>query len=208
MKKIIERYDDVAAKYNEEYCLKEESDIVKEFLHFLKKGDRVLDVACGPGNITNFFARRGVKIEGVDLSSGMLAIARKNHPKIKFRKMDMRKLNYADKSFDALLCSYALYHLTKKQALTALKEFNRVLKPGGTLMLIVQEGSGEGMVADTLKPGTKIFINRMSEAELKRLFKKIGFEFVKSLKRKPMKGEFPYNKLGVIARKPAAGSHC
>ena len=85
------------------------------------------------------------KIVGIDLSDGMLEVARQNAlaqgfaDRVEFRKMDAESLNCQDESFDAVVSLFALRHFPHPE--TALQEMHRVLRPGGRLVLAVGSGA-------------------------------------------------------------------
>ncbi len=207
VKMNIEDYDAIAGEYDKAYdtkdILADDKPFVEKFSSLVKPGARVLDVGCGTGRLTKFLSKKGYKVEGIDLSKKMLEIAQKNFPKTKFRLMDLRKLEYGNEEFDALFIGFTLYHLPKKEVPTALKEFNRVLKPNGILFIIHQEGSEEKIIIEPLDETRKLFVNLMNEAEFKELFDKTGFEIIGTMRRKPKPEtkELPFNKLCVYARK-------
>ena len=103
----------------------------------LKKGDEVLDVACGTGLVT-FRAASAVGVSGsvlgTDISEKMISgstnVAQKNRlSHVTFERMDAESLNIPDSSFDVALCSLGLMYVP--EPLKSLKEMRRVLKPGG-----------------------------------------------------------------------------
>lgn len=93
---------------------------------------KVLDVGCG--NARNLCIFRG-ELVGVDSSAKMLDYARKNCPKAKFVKASAEHLPFENSSFDFVLCT-AVLHLVKDREL-AVKEIQRVLKPGGKAIFAV-----------------------------------------------------------------------
>lgn len=96
-------------------------------------GDRVLDVATGPGYVAARAAARGATPVGVDLSPGILALARHLHPALDFRRADAQRLPLPDGAFDAVVAGFLLPHLADHAR--ALGEFARVLRPGGAVAL-------------------------------------------------------------------------
>jgi SAM-dependent methyltransferase len=103
-------------------------------------GQRVLDVACGTGAFACDAARRvqpGGAVIGLDRNDGMLAVARRKAPGIEWRQGRAESLPFADGSFDAVGCQFALMFFEDRIA--ALKEMWRVLKPGGRLAVAVWE---------------------------------------------------------------------
>lgn len=75
--------------------------------HFLVRPEKILDVACGTGNITIPLSRKGYKVWGLDISPDMLSIAenkaRAAKLKIKFLNQDMQNIKI-NESFDCVLC--------------------------------------------------------------------------------------------------------
>lgn len=101
-------------------------------------GHRVLDIACGTGVVTRDiaaivgYARPPV---GLDLSAGMLEVARSIAPQVEWRQGDADHLPFADGSFDRVVCQYGLMFF--RDPVRALSEMLRVLRPGGRLAVAV-----------------------------------------------------------------------
>lgn len=97
-------------------------------------GQRVLDAGCGAGTHAAALIQRGATVEGLDLSAGLLAIARRRlGPDVPLRQADLSQpLPYADSMFDAVLASLVLHYL--EHWTPTLREFHRVLVPGGRLV--------------------------------------------------------------------------
>lgn len=101
-----------------------------------KKGERILDAACGEGFFSRAFAGSGAEIIGVDISSELIAIAKKLSPEGVFHAAPIDNLSFAkDKSFDKALCVLALQNIEEPSR--ALKEIARILKPGGILVIVL-----------------------------------------------------------------------
>lgn len=102
----------------------------------LTNGMRVLDVACGPGLVTQC-AREIVgpqgSVVGLDPSIGMLREAQKG-PCDRLVRGVGERLPFPDRSFDFLSMGYALRHVS--DLTTAFLEYRRVLKPGGIVLLL------------------------------------------------------------------------
>jgi arsenite methyltransferase len=102
----------------------------------LRAGQRVLDVASGPGSTALLLATEyGITVDGVDLGDASLARARAAaeraglSARVMFRRADAERLPYGDATFDAVLCECAFCTFPDKT--TAAREFARVLTPGG-----------------------------------------------------------------------------
>jgi SAM-dependent methyltransferase len=91
----------------------------------------LLDIATGPGSVAAKARGRGAACIGVDLSPGMIALARVSHPDIDFRVAEVEHLPFADRSFDAIVCNFGLGHFPWPEAAAA--ECRRTLKVGGRM---------------------------------------------------------------------------
>jgi SAM-dependent methyltransferase len=101
-------------------------------------GDRVLDVACGPGNFTRDFAQAASEglVVGIDASAPMLDVAVRDteSANVAYLRGDACALPFRDGSFDAVCCFAALYLI--EDPMRALEEILRVLAPGGRVALL------------------------------------------------------------------------
>lgn len=95
----------------------------------LHSGMALLDVACGPGYSAGRAAARGATAIGIDFADAMVAEARRLFPDAEFRHGDGEALDFADTSFDAVVCPFGLLHMPDPDG--AIAEAARVLRPGG-----------------------------------------------------------------------------
>lgn len=105
-------------------------------------GAHVLDAGCGTGRIARYLVDRGLSVVGVDLSPGMLAMARRDHPDLELHEGSLTALPLADASVDGVVFWYSLIHLSDEELRVALAEAVRVLRPGGHVLLAFQKGEG------------------------------------------------------------------
>jgi len=110
----------------------------------IRPGDRVLDVACGPGNFTRDFADAAGEglVVGLDASESMLGVAVRDteSPNVAYLRGDACELPFRDDSFDAVCCFAALYLI--EDPMRALEESVRVLAPGGRVALLTSCNRG------------------------------------------------------------------
>ena len=98
-----------------------------------KSGEKVLDIAAGTGTSSMAFLAPGVEVIAADFSQGMLAEGRKRYPQLTFVFADAMKLPFKDAEFDVVTMSFGLRNVSDHKV--ALGEFQRVLKPGGRLVI-------------------------------------------------------------------------
>jgi len=133
-KATAEGYDEwIAADFQDQY--ETNWNILTKYL---TPSFRVLDVGCGPGGLSIRLSRQCHEVLGVDVTPQMIEVAEKKlagePANVSFQQADACALPFEDHSFDAVMSVNALQ--TMDQPEMALMEMNRVLRPGGELLLI------------------------------------------------------------------------
>jgi trans-aconitate methyltransferase len=105
--------------------------------------ERIVDLGCGTGHLTNRIASTGADVVGVDASASMIETARETYPEIEFVRADAREFSFGD-PFDAVFSNAALHWITEQDAV--LDSVAATLCPGGRF---VAELGGTGNV-DTI----------------------------------------------------------
>ena len=103
-------------------------------------GGPVGDLGCGPGRIAGYLAGLGLEVVGVDLSPGMIEVARREHPAVRFEVGTMAALPFADGALAGALAWYSVIHTPEERQAELYAEFARVVRPGGILLLAFQVG--------------------------------------------------------------------
>ena len=98
-------------------------------------GGQVADVGCGPGYVTRHLRELGVDAFGIDLSPEMVAIARRDHPDIRFDVGTMTALDVADGSLGGVLAFWSVIHVPDDEVPGVFAEFRRVLRPARPLLV-------------------------------------------------------------------------
>jgi ubiquinone/menaquinone biosynthesis C-methylase UbiE len=116
-----------------------------------QRGEKVLDVACGAGELSLAVARKGCEVCGVDMSAAAIEYARALSHRAgiscRFEIADAERLPFPDGFFDKVICSSSMEHFGDDSR--ALREMTRVLRPGGRVVLTVD--SLNRPISDKLK---------------------------------------------------------
>jgi ubiquinone/menaquinone biosynthesis C-methylase UbiE len=108
----------------------------------LAVGTQVADVGCGTGRLLPYLAGRGLSPRGVDLSPGMIEVARREHPGFPYEVADLRELPFPDASLAGVTCWFSLIYLAPDVRERAFAELARVVMPGGHLVAAFKHGDG------------------------------------------------------------------
>ena len=117
-------------------------DTFKIFCSLIKneKGE-ILDVACGPGNITRYLLQQNpqYKILGIDLAPNMIELALINNPLSQFLLLDCKNIKMLEKKFDAIMCGFFLPYLSKEEAKQFIEDAAGVLVKDVVLYISTME---------------------------------------------------------------------
>ena len=169
-------YDRVVQEFARQHHAPLEGDLLAQaqtLVQHVGRGGQVLDIGCGTGRDMLFFESQGITVTGLDLSAGMLAFARRQvHGGLAL--MNMCRIGFQAASFDGAWSCASLLHVPKQDAPIALQEMRRVLRPGGMLLLTLQEGNSESWDAGYVE-GVERFFARYQASEMSRMLTGNGF---------------------------------
>ncbi len=133
--KSAKYYDEIYASMEKDYSAETKKLIRLIQKHKKTGGHKLLDVACGTGMHSNFLNQH-YHVEGLDLDSKMLSVARKKYPGIKFHHGDMLDFNL-NRKFDIVTCLFSSigYVRTKSNLAKAIRNMAGHLLPGGVLLV-------------------------------------------------------------------------
>jgi SAM-dependent methyltransferase len=139
-------------------------------------GTSVADVGCGTGRLEPYLAARGLSPTGIDLSSQMTKVARRDYPGFGFSVADLRRLPFRDASLAGVVCWYSLMFLAPSDRPAAFAGLARVLKPGGYLVTAFKAGDSQLRRAGrSTGLGVEFDIYWLSTDEMERQATEAGF---------------------------------
>ncbi len=103
-------------------------------------GERILDLGCGPGQLTKKIAESGAQVVGLDASPEMIGQARRNYPELRFALQDASAMQF-ENEFDAVFSNAALHWMLDPAAV--VRAVAKALRPGGRFVL---EMGGKGNI--------------------------------------------------------------
>jgi SAM-dependent methyltransferase len=151
---------------------------------------RMLDVGCGTGSLLTLLARdeRAELLVGLDYAKEMVrraadkSAASEHAEKLQVINGDSERLPLADQSFDIVTCCNSFHHYPHQAA--AIREFRRVLRPGGRLVLI--DGFRDNVVGwvvfDVAVALAEKHVHHASWSELRTMIREAGFDHVRQRK--------------------------
>lgn len=138
----------------------------------------IIDAGCGPGHWTNFLAQRGSNARGIDRVPEFIAHSASSYPALDFAIEDLDSVVAADNSVGGILAWYSLIHYEPSDIHVPLREFSRVVRPGGSLLVGFFEGPAVEKFDHAVTPAYRWSVDAIT-AELAGA----GFEIVESFVR-------------------------
>jgi SAM-dependent methyltransferase len=205
---IRESYDRLADEYTRRIADELQHkpldrELLDRFAKHTKGRGEVCDMGCGPGHIARYLRQAGASVFGLDLSPGMLVQARKLNPDIPFREGNMMSLDIPDGTLAGIAAFYAIVNLPKQSLPVVFREFQRVLRPHGLLLLAFHTGD-EVLHEDELW-GQKISMDFLlfPPSEIKLDLEAAGFTIEEVIERDPYpEVEYQSRRTYIFARKP------
>jgi len=196
--KIVSMFDDIAPTYDKANRVMSmgvdrswrKKGCNKAFEFYAKDTiDRIVDVACGTGDMMDYWRRQAQKkglsvgeLIGVDPSEGMVGVGREKFPEFTYHIAKATEIPLEDASVDFLSITYGIRNVVEREA--ALLEFNRVLKPGGMVVIL-----------EFMKNENPSLLGRIRDFYMNRILPKVGGFISKNLEAY----EYLPNSIGTFA---------
>jgi ubiquinone/menaquinone biosynthesis C-methylase UbiE len=175
--------------------------LLNRFAEELRGGGTAADLGCGPGHVTSYLHAQGLSMVGVDLSPGMVGVARARVPDGEFRVGDMSTLDFADGSLAGVVSFYSIVHFDGESLSSIFREMRRVLQPEGLVLMSFHIGSETVHLDDLFGAAVSLYFRfHQPEAVIASLCSS-GFRVVEKIEREPYAGaEYPSRRCYLLAR--------
>ena len=168
-KEYQERFGDTSAYHEsfDAFC-----DAVKH------KDASILELACGPGNITSYLLRKrpDFKILATDLSPNMLKVAKQHNRAAEFTLMDCRELLKLNRKFDGIVMGFCLPYLSMEETQKLFQDAASMLISGGAVYISTMEDDYAKSGFQKSSKGDEIFMHFYTEELLSGMLKQSGLE--------------------------------
>jgi SAM-dependent methyltransferase len=177
-------YDVIADSYDSATRIPSEEFLEHQVAFAERVTGRLADLGCGPGRDLTRFGH--LDVVGVDLSAGMLAIAKERGPVV---QGDLRHPPLLDSSLDGIWSSASLLHVPRPDVPATLQAWHGLLRPGGTLGLSTSLGEGEGWekvpyeVPHEQRESDERWFVHHDEDDLLALLREVGFTVERTTRR-------------------------
>jgi ubiquinone/menaquinone biosynthesis C-methylase UbiE len=177
----VKKFDEFASEYAERFM-----NIDSYHAHFDRfcdltrnKQPKILELACGPGNVTRYLKQRfrDSEIIAIDLAPRMIDIAKRTVSGVDFRVMDVREIKTLNIQFDSIMCSFCLPFLSKKDTFQLISNCAKRLVNKGILYISTMEGdeSKAGFESTSFSGDSKVYFNYHKQYDLEKALIANGF---------------------------------
>jgi ubiquinone/menaquinone biosynthesis C-methylase UbiE len=200
-------YSRVAAEYAEKFfgelAYKPlDRDLLNRFIREAGPLGPLCDMGCGPGQIARFLKDGGAEAIGMDLSAEMVAQAQKLNPGIPFQVGNMLMLNVPDTSWGGIAAFYSIIHIPRLQLPDVLREFFRVLLPGGKLLVAFHVGAETNHLDVWWDKPVSLDFNFLQPGDIRQYMENAGFIIEDVIIRAPYAEEHQSQRAYLFGRKP------
>ena len=143
-KETFDTWNNIASLYQDKFM---DMDLYNSTYDYIcnavsKPGAKLLEIGCGPGNITKYLLskRPDFEILGIDIAPNMIELAKLNNPTADFAAMDIRQISKLESKYDGIIAGFCLPYLSQTEANELIFNAFNLLNDDGLLYLSFVEG--------------------------------------------------------------------
>ena len=185
-KETFETWNKVASLYQDKFM---NLDLYNETYDFIcntiiKEKAKILDIGCGPGNITKYILSRRPEFDvfGIDIAPNMIELAKINNPTASFAVMDCREIDRITTKYDAIVCGFCLPYLSQADSQKLITDSYHLLNESGLIYISFVEGDSRKSGFQISSSGDRSYFYFHDLEDLKTQLIKNKFEVLKIFK--------------------------
>lgn len=163
--------------YNDTYDL---------FCKLIKKEKaKILELACGPGNITHYLVNRrpGWNVLATDAAPNMITLAKRNNPSVRCEVVDCKDIANLNETFDGILCGFLMPYLSKENCGKLIKDCYTLLNEGGIFYTSIIEDNYEKSGYEYSSKGVRGYQYYHEEQYMENYLTEAGFSVVHKIRK-------------------------
>lgn len=175
---IIKLYSEYSSQFDEKIgSLKNYDESYTDFVTKAERKENLLDLACGPGNVSIFIKKLKPKIEitGVDLSEEMLQIAEDKIGEGNFYKSNILSICIPEKKYDLITCAFGIPYIKNSEIEGFIRELTRFSKKGTTVYISCMAGEKLSEEPMSFAKNKTLIVQRYKKNDIIDNFKKFYF---------------------------------
>jgi cyclopropane fatty-acyl-phospholipid synthase-like methyltransferase len=179
--KAISLFNKMADSYQHRFLSVEAySESFDVLLSMLKEESRILDVACGPGNISRFLLnkRADLQILGIDLAPNMIEWAKKNNPSAQFKVHGALEIDSLSDTFDAIIVGFLFPYLSMSQVREFITKASKLLTKEGIIYISTMEDRYENSRFRSSSTGEQLLMHFYEARDLIEILELHRFQVV------------------------------
>ncbi len=177
--------------------------LLADFARKVRSGGLTCDLGCGPGQIAAYLKTCGVWTCGIDLSPGMVTLAKQRSPEIGFECGDILSLKH-EQQYSGVAAFYSIVHFHGVQLDTAFANIFRSLEPGGVLLLAFHMGTESKHVSELFGATVDLDFYFHVPSEIAMALMRSGWVIDRIVERGPYPdAEYPSRRCYSEAHRPA-----
>jgi SAM-dependent methyltransferase len=178
-------------------------ELLTRFANELRGRGELCDMGCGPGHVARYLHGLGVDVFGLDISPGMVELARRLNPGIRFQTGDMLALDLPTAGLAGIVAFYSIVNISGRSLPIVFREMLRVLRPDGLLLLAFHIGDESVHLDELWDHHVLLDFFFFQPAEIRALLEAVGFEIEEVMEREPYAPEIEHQsrRAYILARK-------